>query len=360
MFKRSITAPMTLAGLACLMIGVANAQPANDAPPPRPDGVQQAPQGDGGDRPGRPGMRQGGDGPRQQRGDFSGGPIGNPRMMPPGGMPGMDNIQMQDATYLGVEVSPIDPAMKSQLKLTKTDSGLMVNFVAAESPAKAAGLQQYDVLTKVDDQILFNPPQLQSLVRIHKAADEIKITYIREGTTNTTSAKLITKEQMVAPMFGGGWGGGGGGGGMMGGPTAEMQERMRQMTSESTGSNRTVTYEAEDMSLTLQVENGKPILTAKDKTGKELFNGAIETPEQRAAIPAEVRKGLDKVAVNYLITSLSRTGRPMGYGGGSGQGRGGMGGGGMGRGGMGGGAMGPNRGPGQGPVPDRQAGGPDR
>ena len=34
MFKHSLTAPMTLAGLMCLTIGVANAQPANNAPPP--------------------------------------------------------------------------------------------------------------------------------------------------------------------------------------------------------------------------------------------------------------------------------------------------------------------------------------
>lgn len=357
MFKQTITTPLTLAGLVCLTVGVARAQPANDAPPPPPDAQQQPPQGDGANRPDRAGPHQDGDRPNrqrmQQRGDF-GGDQGGRRGMMPDGMPGAEAIQMQDATYLGVEVSPIDPAMKSQLKLTKTDSGLMVNFVAADSPAKAAGLQQYDVLTKVDDQILFNPPQLQSLVRIHKSADEIKITYIREGTTNTASAKLITKQQMVEPMFGGGWGGGAG---MMGaGPGPEMQDRMRQMMGESGTTNRTVTYASDDMSLTVQVENGKPVLVAKDKAGKELFNGAIETPEQREAIPAEVRKGLDKVAVNYLITSLNRPARPMGLGGGFGPGRG-MGGGGMGGRGPGGGAgPGPNRGPG----PDRPGGGPDR
>ena len=106
------------------------------------------------------------------------------------------------------------------------------------------------------------------------------------------------------------------------------------------------------MSLTIRAENGKPILTAKDKSGKELFNGAIETPEQREAIPAEVRKGLDKLAVNYLVTSVCPRGRGMMGGGGFGPGRGmgGGGGGGMGRGGMGGmggGGMGPNRGPGR-------------
>lgn len=283
--------------------------------------------------------------------------------MPPGGMRGMDNIEMEDATYLGIDVSPIDPAMKSQLKLTKTDSGLVVNFVAADSPAKAAGLQKYDVLTKVDDQILFNPPQLQSLVRIHKAADDIKITYIREGATTTTSAKLVTKQQMVMPIFGGGWGGSG----TMGGPTQEMQGRMGPMMDNSGTAGRAVTYESDDMSLTIRAENGKPILTAKDKAGKELFNGPIETPEQREAIPAEVRKGLDKLAENYLVTSVGQRGRGMmgGGGGGFGPNRGmGGGGGGMGGGGMGGGGRGGPGGPG-GPGggrmgPDRPTDGPDR
>lgn len=239
-------------------------------------------------------------------------------MMPPGGMPGMGDMQMQmqDATYLGIEVSPIDPAMKAQLKLTKTDSGLLINFVAADSPAKAAGLQQYDVLAKLDDQILFNPPQLQSLVRIHKAGDEVKLTYIREGQPQTTTAKLETKQQPVQQMFGGP-------GMPFGAMPAEMQERMRQMADSNMATNR-VTYQTGDVSLTIRPENGKPILAAKDKAGKELFNGSIETPEQRATLPADVRQALDQVAEHYLVTSLVRTGRGPGAGGfGPGRGMGG-------------------------------------
>jgi membrane-associated protease RseP (regulator of RpoE activity) len=249
-------------------------------------------------------------------------------------MGGMGGMQMQDATYLGIEVSPIDPAMKAQLKLAKTDSGLLINFVADNSPAKAAGLQQYDVLAKLDDQLLFNPAQLQSLVRIHKAGDEVKLTYIREGQTQTTTAKLETKQQMVQPM-------GGPPGGMMGpmgGMTPEMmehiqrqahasadmarspefQQRMRQAMESSMAASRTITYEADDMSLILRPENGKPVLIARDKSGKELFNGSIETLEKREAIPDEVRKNLNKVAVNYLAAALIRPTWPMGFGSGFG------------------------------------------
>lgn len=332
MMKHNMTTPMSFAAILCLTAAIASAQPtpapgAPDAPPPpQPEGTQPPPPPrdarDGGGpqgerpRPGAEGPRQRGQHPGMPGG--AGGPMGGPGMMPPGGMrgmpgmPGMGEVQMQDATYLGIEVSPIDPAMKAQLKLTKTDSGLLVNFVADNSPAKTAGLQQYDVLAKLDDQILFNPAQLQSLVRIHKAGDEVKLTYIREGQVQTTTAKLETKQQMVQPL-GGPWGGGMPPF-MMQGPGGDGDRFRQGMGNMGNGPSRTVTYDAEDMSLNISADNGKVTLVAKDKSGKELYNGQIDTPEQRAALPEAVRKALTKVADNYLVTSLARPARPMGFG----------------------------------------------
>ena len=98
--------------------------------------------------------------------------------MPPGMMPGMMEDEQGMHPYLGVETSPTDPAIQAQLKLPR-GAGLTVNFVAADSPAKQAGVERFDLITKVDDQVLYNPPQLQGLIRSKKAGDEVKLTVLR-------------------------------------------------------------------------------------------------------------------------------------------------------------------------------------
>jgi hypothetical protein len=41
--------------------------------------------------------------------------------------------------------------------------------------------------------------------------------------------------------------------------------------------------------------NGHKMLTAKDAEGKVLYNGSIETPEDRAKLPENVRERLEKL-----------------------------------------------------------------
>jgi hypothetical protein len=102
----------------------------------------------------------------------------------------------EKAAYLGTGTSPASATLREQLKLPK-GIGLTVDFVDKDSPAASAGLQQHDVLTKIDDQLLVNMPQLATLVRTHKAGDSVKLTYIRAGTENTVDVKLVEKEVPV-------------------------------------------------------------------------------------------------------------------------------------------------------------------
>lgn len=41
--------------------------------------------------------------------------------------------------------------------------------------------------------------------------------------------------------------------------------------------------------------DGKKTLVVKDATGQELFNGPINTPEERAAVPEAIKPKLDKL-----------------------------------------------------------------
>ena len=100
------------------------------------------------------------------------------------------------ASYLGVIASPLTPAMRSQLSLP-AGVGLAVESVEKDSPAAAAGLKQYDVLQKLNDQILVNVQQLSILVRIFKPGEDVALTVIRQAKPLEIKAKLVEKRLMT-------------------------------------------------------------------------------------------------------------------------------------------------------------------
>jgi membrane-associated protease RseP (regulator of RpoE activity) len=94
--------------------------------------------------------------------------------------------------------------LRKQLRLPE-GFGLVVDFVEPGSPAAAAGLEPYDVLTRLDDQRLVNPQQLAVLVRTFDADAQVTLTVVREGGERQVPVKLVERD--VKPiehvMFGG-------------------------------------------------------------------------------------------------------------------------------------------------------------
>jgi hypothetical protein len=72
-----------------------------------------------------------------------------------------------------------------------------VDAVHADAPAKAAGVAQRDVLEKLNDQWLVNPPQFYTLLRGMKAGDEVTLTLFQGGQRKTIKAKVEEREQHV-------------------------------------------------------------------------------------------------------------------------------------------------------------------
>jgi len=121
-------------------------------------------------------------------------------------------LQMQKGAFLGVSTSAVPEALRRQLGLQE-GVGLVVEVVEKDSPAEKAGLKQYDILNKLDDQLLINAEQLAVLIRAHKGGDTIKLNITRGGKEQSVSATLIEKD--VKPLgdsvFWEGAGGAGGG-----------------------------------------------------------------------------------------------------------------------------------------------------
>jgi len=95
----------------------------------------------------------------------------------------------KERTWLGVGLAEPDEALISQLGL-KDGAGLLVTYVAKESPAETAGLQKNDVLLEMEGQILIVPGQLQKLVQGRKEGDKVTLKFLRGGKNDSVDATL--------------------------------------------------------------------------------------------------------------------------------------------------------------------------
>jgi membrane-associated protease RseP (regulator of RpoE activity) len=91
--------------------------------------------------------------------------------------------------WLGISTDEACDVIASQLGL-KAGEGLVVIYVEPNSPAAKAGLQKYDVLVEMGDQLLVHPHQLRKLVRLQKEGDTVKLSFYRGGKKQSVTATL--------------------------------------------------------------------------------------------------------------------------------------------------------------------------
>jgi hypothetical protein len=206
--------------------------------------------------------------------------------------------QIVDGTYLGLSTEPVTDALAQQLKLDP-GFGLTVQSIVPGSPAESAGIKKFDILTKLDDQMLITPVQLQTLIRSHKPDDEIKITLIHEGQTATLTAKLSKGFSVKSP--------------------AMLEVPRMEWVPATPGSVKFTPNAADAQTLSpsiltfdrLTINRPKSVLLRKvgtnemilsgnqleidDQDHKSIFSGSVETAEQRKAVPEEFQKVLGQM-----------------------------------------------------------------
>lgn len=97
--------------------------------------------------------------------------------------------------WLGVSVTKAPASLHAQLEGVPAGIGFIVDRVTEEGPAAAAGLQQYDFLWKLDDQLLINESQMLVLLNLHKVGDTVKLTFQRSGKDVETEAVLVARPE---------------------------------------------------------------------------------------------------------------------------------------------------------------------
>lgn len=89
-----------------------------------------------------------------------------------------------------VNLSNLSTTDLQKLKLPgNVTSGVAVRSVQKNMPANGH-LQQYDVITKIDDKAISSTTELQSALYSHSIGDSITVTYYRDGKEETTTIKL--------------------------------------------------------------------------------------------------------------------------------------------------------------------------
>ena len=258
----------------------------------------------------------------------------------------------KEVTWLGAAIDEAPEVLTAQLGLDP-GVGLVVTYVATNSPAAKAGLQKNDLLAEFDGQPLVHPLQLRKLVQVRKEGDTVKLMFYRAGkkqTVSATLAKTVTGFGLDDIPAGQGYGSmfrqfgdlpmgdafrkqmkalreqmgnikidqkqvqeeirrsmeearktyrealrQATNANSMLGPILEDLARMgasvnndASVTVRSTGRSAISLVKADESGTIVMVRNPKLHLTAHDKDGKLLFDGEIETPEQRSQVPHEL------------------------------------------------------------------------
>lgn len=234
--------------------------------------------------------------------------------------------EMEKVAFLGVQTAPVSPTLAAQLGLPR-DTGLVVVDVVKDSPA-AAVLQEHDILTKLDDQILVGQQQLSVLIRQRKKDDEVTLTVYRAGKRLELKARLGERAMPKRLSLGAGEPSGFRFFSLDGPEVARLEEMPGMEPGQvgevirMIGRNRgnwvgqpgiqvfrgrgpgatildlrqgSIVYSDLEGSLEVRAEDGKRQLTVKDSKGAVTFEGPVNTAEEREKLPPEVKRRLGRL-----------------------------------------------------------------
>lgn len=101
--------------------------------------------------------------------------------------------EIKMVTFLGVETSRVSKALRNHVDIPD-GVGLTIDHVAEGTGAEEAGIQQYDILLMLDDQIIINQEQLSTLIQSKKPGDRVNVEVLRKGKKIRSKVELGERE----------------------------------------------------------------------------------------------------------------------------------------------------------------------
>ena len=238
----------------------------------------------------------------------------------------------RSGVFLGVEVSRVPAVLSEQLNLPE-GFGVLVEYVVPGSAAETAGVKPHDILKLVNDQIITGSEQLSVLVHSFSDGQPVTLVVLHKGQEAKLTATVRLHASRDADRddekrsrrsrwehssdgdnsywynfneF----------------PSAESTERLQQQmdrnrTQIEAATNRALEQAKHNLEdarersasatasrldfdrahvvlrdatgrIELRIAHNKRSLKVRDAQGKIVFDGPIDTPEQRKAIPADM------------------------------------------------------------------------
>ena len=100
---------------------------------------------------------------------------------------------------LGVEGGELNGIASKELGIAQTE-GFYINKVTKNSGAEKSGLAKGDVIIKLDEQKIATFADLSGFINTKRPNDAVKVTYIRDGKSNTVSV-VLTKNEFFTTEF---------------------------------------------------------------------------------------------------------------------------------------------------------------
>lgn len=105
----------------------------------------------------------------------------------------------QQEAYLGVMVRSLPEALASQMSVIVPEgAGVLVVCVSENSPAAKAGVKTDDILLNFGDQKITSPAELLRLVRGDKPGQEVKLSVIHQGKSESYKVTLGERKSLPA------------------------------------------------------------------------------------------------------------------------------------------------------------------
>lgn len=198
----------------------------------------------------------------------------------------------QSAGDLGLRLSRASTVLRQQLALDR-GAGLVVEEVAAASPAHRAGFRQHDVLVKLDDQLLVLPEQFNALLEategagcschVLRAGRIIEVPLNAPATPVSIAAAPAAVPRAAASLR----------------PAASTLSLLPQSQppaprSSQPAADETLVRHDSDYHIRL-VAGDEMRLVVTDIKGRVVFNDAIDTPEGRSRMPVAVRQRVEQM-----------------------------------------------------------------
>ena len=236
-----------------------------------------------------------------------------------------------EVAYAGLNVGPRREAVNTTVP---AGVGIQVGFIDPNGPSSGK-VEEGDILTRLDDQMLFNAEQFRALVRTRKPGDKAKLTLVRGVEPMTVDLTLGGRpaEKSVAARRAAAIETPGGIAIAPGGPipadllkqlqdmqagtlpppgarsSAPSAEEKRAPSGANSSSSRSFSFSfgngakssshsmASDGEGTVSLEekDGKKRAVVKDRDGKTLFEGDVTEKAEVEKLPAEVRRRLKLV-----------------------------------------------------------------